>query len=147
MPLSILGLFSLGNNLKQEVAANKVANTPLCNYLTCVNRDPIDNKCDRDSQTITSNIGNYILGKELIAYRLEIRYSPKCNAVWARTEAPYRSSHYIEDNQGNIYGQAKVPRDGWNRHYADMAPGKDIKIRACAEPPLRKKECTSFVQL
>ena len=38
-------------------------------------------------------------------------------------------------------------RDGWSRHYADMAPGKDIKVRACAEPPLGEKRCTNFVQL
>lgn len=147
LPLSIVGLFSLGNNLKQELGADQIADTPLCNNLTCINRDPIDNKCDRDSQTITSNIANYQLGSDLIAYRIEVRYSLNCQAVWARSEAPYSSSHYIEDKQGNIYGQVDIIKDGWNRHYADMAPGKDIEIRACAEPPLGEKSCTNFVQL
>jgi hypothetical protein len=82
-----------------------------------------------------------------MAYRIEIRYSAICNAVWARSEAPYRSFHYIEDQQGNTYGKIDVIKDAWNRHYTDMAPGKDIKVRACAKPPLGEKRCTSFIQL
>ena len=147
LPLSTVGLLSLGNGFKQNLATEKTADTPLCNNLSCVNRDPIDNKCDRDAQTITSTIANYKLGNELMAYRIEVRYSPKCKAVWARTEAPYRSSHYIEDREGNIYGRADVIKDGWNRHYADMAPGENIQIRACAKPPLGEKSCTNFVRL
>ena len=108
LPLSLLGVFSIKENIEQRVATNEIAHTPLCNNLTCINRDPIDNKCDNDAQTITSDIGNYKLGQDLIAYRLEIRYSAKCNAVWARTEAPYRSSHYIEDSLGQVYGQVDV---------------------------------------
>ena len=147
VPLSIIGLFSLGNAFQQQKIASQMANVPLCNNLSCVNRDPIDNKCDRDSQTITSTIANYKSDAELVAYRIEVRYSPKCEAVWARTEAPFQSSHYIEDKQGNIYGQANVIKDGWDRHYADMAPGKNIQIRACAKPPLGEKSCTNFVRL
>jgi serine/threonine protein kinase len=144
LPFSILGLFSLRNNLKQEVTAS---NIPLCNNLTCVNRDPIDNKCDRDAQTITSNTGNYLLDRKLKPYRLEIRYSAKCNAVWAKSEAPYRSIHYIEDHQGKKYGTAIIPADQWDEHYADMAPGKNIQVRACAKPPTGEKSCTNFVHL
>jgi serine/threonine protein kinase len=144
LPLSILGLFGLGSNLKQEVTAS---NIPLCDNLTCVNRDPIDNKCDRDAQTITSNTGNYVLNRKLKPYRLEIRHSPACNAVWAKSEAPYRSIHYIEDDQGKKYGSAIVPLDQWDEHYADMAPGKNIQVRACAKPPTGEKRCTNFVRL
>lgn len=147
LPFSVLGLYNLGNNLKQEATASKVANIPLCNNLTCVNRDPIDNKCERDAQTITSNTGNYILNQKLIPYRLEIRHSSTCNAVWAKSEAPYRSIHYIEDSQGKKYGTAIVPVDQWDEHYADMAPGKNIQVRACADPPTGEKSCTNFVQL
>ena len=120
---------------------------PLCNSIACINRDPIDNKCDRDAQTITSTIANYRLGEDRVAYQIEIRYSANCSAVWARSEAPYRSSHYIEDKQGNIYGQANVIKDRWNQHYADMAPGKNIQVRAGAKPPSGEKGCTNFVQL
>jgi serine/threonine protein kinase len=81
LPFSILGLFSLGSNFKQNVTASKIANVPLCNNLTCVNRDPIDNKCDRDAQTITSNTGNYTLNHQIKPYRLEIRYYPACSFV------------------------------------------------------------------
>jgi serine/threonine protein kinase len=95
LPLSILGLFSLGSNFKQEVAASKITNIPLCNNLTCVNRDPVDNKCDRDAQTITSNTGNYTQDHQLKPYRLEIRRSTACNAVWAKSEAPYLSLIHI----------------------------------------------------
>jgi serine/threonine protein kinase len=147
LPLSILGLFSLGNNFKQKVTASNIANIPLCNNLTCVNRDPVDNKCDRDAQTITSNTGNYTLDHKLKPYRLEIRHSPACNAVWAKSEAPYRSIHYIEDHQGNKYGSAIVPVDQWDEHYADMAPGKNIQVRACAKPPTGEKSCTNFIRL
>jgi hypothetical protein len=147
LPLSILGLFSLGINLKQKVIARNVANIPLCNNLTCVNRDPVDNKCDRDAQTITSNTGNYTQDHQLKPYRLEIRHSRACNAVWAKSEAHYRSIHYIEDDQGNKYGSAIVPVDQWDEHYADMAPGKNIQVRACAKPPTGEKSCTNFVHL
>ena len=81
VPLSFFGLFSLVNTFSQQQAAQEIAITPLCNNFTCVNRDPIDNKCDNDAQTITSDIGNYQLGQELMAYRLEIRYSKNCDAV------------------------------------------------------------------
>ncbi|MEL6930494.1 MAG: protein kinase [Cyanobacteria bacterium J06600_6] len=145
--LALFGLVSLGKNFQQQQVATSQENTPLCNNLTCINRDPIDNKCDRDAQTITSNIGNYLLGGKSMAYKIEVRYSPLCNAVWARSQAPYRSYHYIEDSEGKTYGKVRVIRDGWNRHYADMAPGKDIEIRACAEPPIGQINCTNFVAL
>ena len=146
LPLAVLGIVNIQENISQRVTAKQIANIPLCNNLSCVNRDPIDNKCDEDAQTITSNIGNYRLGQDLKAYRLEIRHSPRCEAVWARSEAPYRSSHYIEDSQGKKYGQVDVVKDRWDRHYADMAPGKNIRVRACAKPPASAKSCTNFVQ-
>jgi serine/threonine protein kinase len=148
IPLSVFGLFRLGNNLRQPIADNKNREEPLCQNLTCINRDPIDNKCDRDSVTITSDTGNYQVNANLLkAYRLEMRFSPSCQAAWARTEAPPGSTHYIEDSQGKKYGAAIVPVDQWEEHYADMAPGKDIEIRACAEPPGGEKKCTNSVRL
>lgn len=136
---SLLSLFSLGQ---------KTAEATLCQNLTCVNRDPIDNKCDKDAQTITSNIGNYRVSQDFVkAYRLEIRYSPACQATWARTEAPPDSTHYLEDDRGQKYGTAVVPVDQFQEHYADMGPGKNIRIRACAEPPQSEKRCTNFVRL
>ncbi len=147
-PLAVVGLFSLADNLKQRVNANKITNTSLCNNLTCINRDPIDNKCDRDAQTITSDTGNYQVSSNLLkAYRLEMRFSPTCQATWIRSEAPPGSTHYVEDRQGTKYGTAVVPVDQWQEHYADMGPGKNIEIRACAEPTTGKKKCTNFIKL
>lgn len=147
LPFSLFGIFSFGRNLNQKVAS-KSALKPLCNNLTCVNRDAVDNRCDQDVQTITSNIGNYRVSQNLVkAYRLEIRFSPSCQATWAKSEAPPDSTHYIEDDQGTKYGTAVVPVDQFEEHYADMAPGKNINIRACAEPPSGNKRCTNFVQM
>ena len=103
---------------------------------------------DRDVRTITSNTGNYYISRdEVKAYRLEIRFSPACSATWAKSEAPPDSIHYIEDDRGTKYGTAVVPVDEFDEHYADMAPGKNIRLRACAKPPTGKKRCTNFVQL
>ncbi len=78
---------------------------------------------------------------------LPIRFSPTCQATWAKSEAPPNSTHYIEDDRGTRYGTAVVPVDQFSEHYADMAPGKDIKVRACAKPPSGDKRCTNFVQM
>ena len=146
LPLSIFGLFAIGNSINQKVVDRETV--PLCNNVSCINRDPIDNGCDKDAQTITSNTGNYqIAPHELKAYRLELRYSPSCNSTWARTEAPPDSQHYVEDRQGDLYGAAIVPVDEWDNHYTDMGLGKDVEIRACAKPPTGKVECTNFVRL
>ena len=144
LPSFVWSLLSLGNSFKSKI----IANAPLCYDLTCINRDPIDNKCDRDSQTLTSNTGNYSIERDLLkAYRIEVRFSAACQSTWARSEAPVGSSHYIEDRQGTKYGSAVVPVDQWQRHYTDMAPGKKIQVRACADPPTGEKSCTNFVQL
>jgi len=121
---------------------------PLCDNVSCINRDPIDNGCDKDARTITSDDGNYQTAKNKIkTYRLELRYSAICNATWARTEAPADSIHYLEDRQGNKYGSTIIALDKWNRHYSDMGLGKGVGIRVCAEPPKGNIKCTNFVQL
>lgn len=90
----------------------------------------------------TSDTGNYGIATDLVkAYRLAA-----CQATWTRSEAPPDSTHYIEDEGGKQYGKAIVPVDQWERHYTDMAPGKDIKVRACAKPPQGEIKCTNFVQ-
>ena len=148
IPGFLLTLFNSKSNSDPQVVADAEAIEPLCYNRTCINRDPIDNKCDLDSQTITSDIGNYQTKPNVLkAYRLEVRYSPNCQAAWARTEAPPGSTHYIEDRQGTKYGSAVVPVDQWERHYADMAPAKDVEIRACAKPPQGQTKCTNFVRL
>lgn len=147
IPSFFVTLFNTRDNLDRQVVADVKDREPFCYNRTCINRDPIDNKCDRDSQTITSDTGNYQTKPNLLkAYRLEVRYSSTCQASWARTEAPPGSTHYIEDRQGTKYGSAVVPVDQWERHYADMAPAKDLEIRACAKPPQGETKCTNFVR-
>jgi serine/threonine protein kinase len=119
-----------------------------CQNISCIGRDPVDNKCDRDKQTITSNTGNIRRSKNyLAAYRMELRYSKACQAVWARDEAPAGSVHYVEDQNGKRYGTATIPVDAFKEHYSDMGPGLNISVRACVQPPKHSTTCTSFVQL
>jgi serine/threonine protein kinase len=119
-----------------------------CQNTSCIGRDPVDNKCALDKQTITSNTGNIRRSKNyLAAYRLELRYSKACQAVWARDEAPAGSVHYVEDQNGKRHGTATIPVDGFKDHYSDMGPGKNISVRACVQPPNHSTTCTSFVQL
>ena len=147
IPSFFLAFLSSKSNSDPQVIADAETVKPLCYNRSCINRDPIDNKCDRDSQTITSDIGNYKTQPNVLkAYRLEVRYSPACQAAWARTEAPPGSTHYIEDRQGTKYGSAIVPVDQWEQHYADMAPATDLEIRACAKPLKGQTKCTNFVK-
>ena len=148
IPLSVIGFLAIALSYHQRIASNQKLNQPLCNNISCINRDPIDNGCNEDARTITSDTGNYqISPDELKAYRLELRYSSSCNATWARTEAPPNSNHYVEDREGIKYGGAIVPVDQWDRHYADMGLGKDVEIRACAKPPSGNTKCTNFIKL
>ena len=146
--LSALGFSRIDRNLNRTTTAQQESANPLCQNVTCINRDPIDNGCDLDAKTITSNIGNYAVSQDVVkAYRLEIRFSQACQATWARSEAPPNSAHYIEDSSGKKYGAAVVPVDQYQEHYADMAPGRNIRVRACAKPPSDDKRCTNFVQM
>lgn len=157
--LSLLGGLLLANrfrfansSVQPQPTAQKSVEQPqvqvTCQNTSCIGRDPVDNKCDRDKQTITSNTGNIRRSKNhLAAYRIELRYSKACQAVWARDEAPAQSVHYVEDQNGKRYGTATIPVDGFKDHYSDMGPGINTFMRACVEPPKNPKTCTSFVQL
>lgn len=132
----------------ESATTNQQARSVACQNRDCIGRDPIDNDCDQDMRTITSNTGNIRKSKNyLSAYRLELRYSQACAATWSKTEAPAGSTQYVEDRAGNKYGSAIIPVDEFDEHYADMGPGRDIEIRACVEPPKDPRTCTSFVKL
>ncbi|WP_299408925.1 protein kinase [Acaryochloris sp. IP29b_bin.148] len=132
----------------ESTQTNQQLNAVTCQNQACIGRDPIDNGCDQDMQTITSNTGNIRKSKNyLSAYRLELRYSQACAATWSKTEAPSGSTQYVEDRAGNQYGSAVIPVDEFTEHYADMGPGRDIEIRACVEPRNNPRTCTSFVKL
>lgn len=128
--------------------AKKTAVPVLCQNRSCINRDAVDNHCNPDVQTITSNVGNFRKSKNYLkAYKIELRYSKACQSTWARDEAPAKSVHYVEDQSGKRYGTSIIPVDGSPNHYSDMGPGQGTKVRACAKPPNEKVTCTSFVEL
>lgn len=148
----VLTAFYLNSSQNQENLESSNTNQQLtavaCQNRDCIGRDPIDNGCDQDMRTITSNTGNIRKSKNyLSAYRLELRYSQACVATWSKTEAPAGSNQYVEDRAGNKYGSAVIPVDEFKEHYADMGPGRGIEVRACVEPPKDSRTCTSFVKL
>jgi hypothetical protein len=128
-------------------ARNMVLDRPLCYGASCIGRDVVNNKCDIDKQTITSTIGNFLTSKgRLTAFKVEMRHSKRCSSTWVRTTGPFitDSIDYLEDREGNRYGQTKV-QDGLTQHYSDMGPG-DIEIKACVQPPSGELKCTNFVK-
>ncbi|MFB2875274.1 DUF2690 domain-containing protein [Floridanema aerugineum] len=106
----------------------------LCREESCINRDPKEQKCDKDARTIDVDI---LLDGSII----ELRYSGRCNAAWARTTAPNGSTIYVEDYQGNRYGQYTIPTDEFREHYGDMGPGSNLK--ACVQFSNGEVMCTT----
>lgn len=104
------------------------------NYL-CIGLDPIQKGCATEIKTIAST--------GFQGTTIEVRYSAKCDASWARKTGPFisGSSDYVENREGQRYGQALV-RDGYIQHYSDMGPGKEL--RACIELPSGETGCTDF---
>jgi serine/threonine protein kinase len=146
-----IGAFTMLMNrlLIPSISVAKRSTIPVsCQNIACINRDAVDNHCQQDVQSITSNVGNFRQSKNYLkAYKIELRYSKACQSTWVRDESPAKSVHYVEDLLGKRYGTSIIPIDGNPNHYSDMGPGQGIKIRACAQPPSEKVTCTSFVQL
>ncbi|WP_338022962.1 prepilin-type N-terminal cleavage/methylation domain-containing protein [Argonema galeatum] len=98
--------------------------TALCRKETCINRDAINQRCNKDVRTIDLNLlpdGT----------KIELRYSSRCDAGWARSTAPVNSVIYVEDFQANKYGQSRIRPDGLIEHYGNMGPGSNLK--ACVQ--------------
>ena len=112
---------------------------PLCRGESCINRDPREQKCDKDARTID-------LSLLPDGTKLELRFSGRCNAAWAKAEVQYGSMAigsmlYVEDFQGNKYGLYTVESDGINQHYGSMGPGSNLK--ACVKLPSGEAMCTN----
>ncbi|MBD2038239.1 CHAT domain-containing protein [Leptolyngbya sp. FACHB-321] len=123
--------------------------TPLCSGVSCIGRDPHDNKCDISSepQVVTSTVGNFQPSEgNLETFQVRMKYSKECNATWVWSTAPFLSTHYLEDRHGNQYGKADIPQDRSPYHYSDMGPG-NIELKACAQILNKKPTCTNFVKL
>jgi Protein of unknown function (DUF2690) len=130
--------FLIGMTLVAYVYSQNVILQVLCQTTACVGRDPKDNKCNFDAVTITSK-------KFVDITFVELRYSFRCDASWARATVPPYSSLYVEDPNGKQYGRALIKPDNIaSAHFGDMGSGKNVK--ACAEFPDKKIYCTDFTQ-
>lgn len=120
----------------------------VCLGKSCIGRDPIENKCDIDAETITSTLGKSRTSEgRLEAFTIELRYSKRCSSTWVRTTGPsiLGAIDYLEDRQGKRYSHVVVPKNGILSHYGDMGPG-NIEIKACVQPLDGKLACTDFVK-
>ncbi len=106
---------------------------PLCRRESCNNRDPKDQKCDKDGRTIDMNLLP-------TGHNIELRYSGRCDAAWARSTVPAGATIYVEDFRGNKYGLYTIPVDRFSQHYGDMGPGHTLK--ACVKYPSGEVVCT-----
>ncbi|NER25905.1 MAG: DUF2690 domain-containing protein [Symploca sp. SIO1C2] len=109
---------------------------PPCKETTCIDLDPKDTGCAQDARTLTI--------KEFQSIEIELRYSIKCQASWARSTAPISSVIYTEDTQGQKYGLYTITRDGYQQHYSSMGPGR--KLKACFQVPDQELQCTELIQ-
>jgi prepilin-type N-terminal cleavage/methylation domain-containing protein len=106
---------------------------PSCNKDTCINLDPVVKRCHKNVTTVKRN-------REL-GVLIELRYSPTCNASWARvTFAPVNSAAYVIDSSGKQYGYWQNTDRRWNQFYGDMGPG--VELNACVKLPNGQAICT-----
>ncbi len=108
------------------------------NYL-CIGLDPVEAGCATNIGTIKSTVFEETT--------IELRYSAKCDTSWSRSTAPpgsiSGSTLYVEDTQGNIYGQYNIPEDRETKHFSNMGPGKELK--ACVQSPNGEIACTELI--
>jgi hypothetical protein len=90
-----------------EIALSIDKQSPSCFGDSCTARIPTAAKCSTDATT-----SNYATGEQFKretglsnVIRIELRYSPKCNAVWAKTVAPPNSILYLQDESGSKYSE------------------------------------------
>jgi hypothetical protein len=134
---------------KPEIALSIDKQSPSCFGDSCTERIPTAAKCNTDATT-----SNYATGEEFKrttglsnVIRIELRYSPKCNAVWAKTVAPPNSILYLQDESGSKYSEYTIPKDESTDHHNEMVSG-DLRVRACVQNAQGSNaiSCTGFVQ-
>lgn len=135
--LLIASILSLGITLVKHTVLDR----PLCSGSSCMGRDPVNNKCDKDGITITSR--DRYLSPSVV--KVELRYSRRCNATWVKTTGELLPrTDYLEDRQGKKYPESLVLNKR-EEYYGDMGPG-NIEIRACTQFQDRQPKCTNFVK-
>ncbi len=106
---------------------------PSCSKDTCINLDPVVKKCHKNAITVKRN--------QELGVLIELRYSPTCNASWAKvTSAPVNSAVYVIDSSGKQYGYWQNTDSRWNQFYGDMGPG--VELNACVKLPNGQAVCT-----
>lgn len=107
----------------------------LCHETSCSNLDARYQKCDTDAETIAE--------EKFTETTIKLRYSPKCDAAWAKAVVPTYSILYVEDAQGRKYGIYEVPNDGIpSEHYGNMGGGR--KLKACVWLTDNRHLCTKI---
>jgi hypothetical protein len=95
-----------------------------CTGMSCRGRDPQAMGCSRDARTLATAYAHR-------NFRVELRYSPTCNARWARTtyldkyyEAPVSFGIYAQLGSGQVTRVMRFAPVVWSRMWTGP-------IRAC----------------
>jgi Zn-finger nucleic acid-binding protein len=104
----------------------------ICSEDRCNGGDPIGNGCDDDAYSFDQTVKSYqdwFVSQEI---KVELRYSPKCQAVWARAGRlkANDSSIWVETKDGQQYNHYSPSKNG--TYYSSMRqklPG----TKACAK--------------
>jgi len=109
---------------------------PHCKGKACIDLDPVYYGCNKYGDR------NIQITQQFQGIEIQLRYSIKCQASWAYSNAPISSVIYTEDAQGQKYGQYTITRDKYYGHYGNMGPGK--KLKACFQMPNQESKCTKL---
>lgn len=116
----------------------------LCQDETCWNRDPNDNRCNLDAQTLISTITRYPeFGEKYDGAPLEMRHSKFCNSSWVKGLAPIGFRAYVRTESGEEFGNTIKVDDGF---YTDMGPGEGMRQVCVEKPDGSDPQCTSLIE-
>lgn len=133
--LVVLFLIGILSAIAIPIYLSYIDKAKSCRNYLCIGRDPVEAGCATNIQTIKSTV--------IEGATIELRYSAKCDASWSRATAPPGSTLYVEDLQGNVYGQYIVPVDQYAQHFSNMGPGKELK--ACVQFQSGEIACTELI--
>ena len=141
--LFVLLYYDYNTNLQKSQTQTGLA----CYGEACTGRDPKDAGCDKGVDTITSTVASFPeLGQEFKNFRLEMRYSSKCNASWIKAPQVIGATIYFEDKSQKRYVPLKIMDDGIkDAHFTDMF-FRESEIKGCIEYPGKEPQCTGFVK-
>jgi Zn-finger nucleic acid-binding protein len=113
----------------------------ICSEDRCNGGDPIENGCNADAYSFDRNVGSYKewgRERELV---VELRYSPKCQAVWARAgRLNTESTIWVETADKKQYNNYTPSRNG--TYYTSMQQ-KLQGTKACAKVGNNQQLCTN----